>query len=374
VRRRLEIIRNVNIAVAARDPKRAIEAIRKLAVVDQIEEIDEMTLRGVARDEIEVLLHLCKPDEFGATVLRTTGSKEFVDAFGKLGKAKTEHDLFERAGIPFIDPELREDGSLLAKKKRVTLIQPADLRGTFHIHTTFSDGRNSVLEMLTAARDRGWEYAGISDHSKNAFYARGLTEEDLKRQHAEIGAREKAVAPMRVFRGTEADILNDGAIDYGHKTLAKFDFVVASVHSRFGMGKDEMTERLLRALDDPFVTFLGHLTGRLLLERPGYTFDYDSIFDRAAERGVIIEINGSPRRAELDWRLIRRAVDRGVVLSIHPDAHAISELARVITGTWVARKGGLTAKQIFNTRPVDKVADYLAARRKKALQKTKGAA
>ena len=381
VRRRLEIIRNVNIAVAAHDPKRAIAAIRKRAVIDQIEEVDETTLRGVAREDLEVLLHICKPDEFGATVLRTTGSKEFVEAFiGAAGtsrpkpaggrkpaaasKAKTEHEVFEHAGIAFIDPELREDGSALERKKRVKLIHPTDLRGTFHIHTTFSDGRNSVLEMLSAARDRGWEYAGLSDHSKNAFYARGLTEEDLKRQHAEIRAHEEAVAPMRVFRGTEADILNDGSIDYGPKTLAKFDFVIASVHSRFGMNKDEMTTRLLRALDDPFVTFLGHLTGRLLLSRAGYTFEFDRIFDRAAERGVIIEINGSPRRAEIDWRLIQRAVDRGVVLSIHPDAHAIGELSRVVNGTWVARKGGLSAKQIFNTRGVEEVAEYLAERRK----------
>ncbi|HEX7193218.1 MAG TPA: PHP domain-containing protein [Thermoanaerobaculia bacterium] len=367
VRRRLEVIQNVNIAIAAKDPKRAIAAIRKRGVIDRIEEIDELTLRGVARDEIEVLLHLSKPDDFGATVLRTTGSNEFVEAFGKVPKGKTEHDVFERAAIPFVDPELREDASALAKKKRVKLIEPADLRGTFHIHTTFSDGRNSVLEMLTAARDRGWDYAGLSDHSKSAFYAHGLTEEDLKRQHAEIRVHEKAVAPMRVFRGTEADILNDGAIDYGHETLPMFDFVVASVHSRFGMEKDEMTERLLRALDDPFVTFLGHLTGRLLLSRQGYTFDFDQIFDRAAERGVIIEINGNPRRAELDWRQIRRAVDRGVVLSIHPDAHSTRELTHVISGTWVARKGGLSAKQIFNPRPVDEVADYLAERRKRAL-------
>jgi DNA polymerase (family 10) len=370
VRRRLEVVRNVNIAIAARDPKKAITAIKQRALIDRIEAVDEETLRGVARDEMEVLLHVCKPDDFGATVLRTTGSRDFVEAFEakhKLGKAKTEHEFFERAGIPFVDPELREDASLLAKKKRVTLIQPTDLRGAFHIHTTFSDGRNSVLEMLSAARDRGWEYAGLSDHSKNAFYARGLTEEDLKRQHAEIRAQEKEVAPMRVFRGTEADILNDGAIDYDAKTLAKFDFVVASVHSRFGMDQDEMTTRLLRALDNPFVTFLGHLTGRLLLSRAGYTFDFDKILDRAADRGVMIEINGSPRRLELDWRQIKRAVDRGIVLSIHPDAHSIRELGYVVSGTWVARKGGLSAKQIFNARPVDEVAEYLAARRKRAM-------
>jgi len=178
---------------------------------------------------------------------------------------------------------------------------------------------------------------------------------------------------MHVFRGTEADILNDGAIDYGAKVLAKFDFVVASIHSRFGMEKSEMTARILRALDDPFVTFLGHATGRKLLTREGYTFEFDRIFDRCAERGVMIEINGNPNRLELDWRHIRRALDRGVVFSIHPDAHSVREMSHVISGTWVARKAGLSAKQIFNARPLEEVAEWLAMRRKHAA-KTNGAA
>jgi DNA polymerase (family X) len=386
IRRRLEVASNVEIAVSTSDAKRAIEAVRKRALLDRIEAIDEQTVRGVARDEVEVTLHFAEPRDFGTAVLMTTGSVDFVEAFstkiasngfefrgkslrhhGKRTATATEHDVFERTGIPYLDPERREDGEELKRKKRTRLVQPADLRGTFHIHTTYSDGRNSILEMLSAARERGYEYAGISDHSQNAFYARGLTEADLRRQQTEIGLHETAVAPMRVFRGTEADILNDGAIDYGPEILQKFDFVVASVHSRFGMEKDEMTARLLRALDDPFVTFLGHLTGRLLLARDGYTFDLDRIFDRAAERGVIIEINGSPRRLELDWRLIRRALDRGVTFSIHPDAHSVRELQYVINGTWVARKGGLPPEQIFNTRPPDDVAAALANRRKRAL-------
>src|SRR5205807_6165404 len=179
---------------------------------------------------------------------------------------------------------------------------------------------------------------------------------------AEIDKARAEVAPLRVFRGTEADILNDGSIDYGAKILSKFDFVIASIHSRFGMSKDEMTERILRALDNPFVTFLGHLTGRLLLARDGYTMEFDRVFEKAGQRGVMIEINGNPRRLDIDWRLVGRALDRGVRFSIHPDAHSTHEYSALISGTWAARKAGLSPSEIFNTKPLDEVEEYLNAR------------
>lgn len=386
VRRRLEVLDTVEVAVSTREPERVVDAIRSRALLDRVELLDASTMAGVAREETPVVVHLAGPSDFGAAVLVTTGSAPFVEALaekaagagfelrdksvyrrGKHVGAGNERDLFARLEVPWVDPEIREGAEVLRTARRPRLVEPADLRGTFHIHSTYSDGRNTILEMLSAARERGFDYAGISDHSQNAFYARGLTEQDLARQHAEIEGHRAAVAPMRVFRGTEADILNDGSIDYGPRILATFDFVIASVHSRFGMSPDEMTERLLRALDDPFVTFLGHLTGRLLLSREGYSFDFDKIFDRAAARGVMIEINGNPNRAELDWRLIRKATDRGVTLSIHPDAHSVRELSHVVSGTWVARKGGLSAKQVFNCRPVDEVAEFLAKRRAKAI-------
>jgi DNA polymerase (family 10) len=362
VRRRLEVIRNVNIVVATRAPERVVAMLPR--IVENVEALDETTVKGVANSEIDVLFHFAKPAEFGAVLFETTGSKEFVDAFPHPLKGKTERDVFENAGVAWVEPERRETADDLKRKRRKKLVDIGDLRGTFHVHTTFSDGRNTVFEMLDAARQRGFEYVGLSDHSKAAYYAGGLNEARLAEQQAEIEAQRPRVAPLRVFRGTEADILPDGSIDYSDSgALAQFDFVIASVHSRFNMDKDEMTERILRALDNPHVTFLGHLTGRLLLSRDGYTMEFDKVFERAGERGVMIEINGNPHRLDLDWRLIQRALDRGVTFSINPDAHSTREYNALVSGTWVARKGGLTPKEIFNTRDAEEVAEHFAGRR-----------
>jgi DNA polymerase (family 10) len=364
VRRRLEIIRNVNIVIATRQPTRVMRALSK--IIDRFEAIDQTTAKGVGRNEMDVFLHLARPENFGSTMLRTTGSTEFVAAFleraGEHAAAK-EEEIFRRAQIPFVTPERRENTDDLRLKKRRSLVELSDLRGTFHVHTTYSDGRNTVREMLSAARQRDFQYVGISDHSKTAYYAGGLTVERLREQQAEIDERKREVKPLRVFKGTEVDILTDGAIDYDDETLATFDFAIASIHSKFAMPKDEMTERILRALDNPFVTFLGHLTGRLLLSRDGYTMDFDRVFEKAAKVGVMIEINGNPRRLDIDWRLVGRALDRGVRFSIHPDAHSIHEYAALISGTWAARKAGLSPKEIFNTKSVDEVEEYLKKRK-----------
>ena len=365
VRRRLEVVRNVNIAVATRDIAAVSRELDRY--LDAWQQLDDTTWKGTARNEIDVLVHFSEQKDFGLNVLRTTGTAEFVNAFvGKAARvtsAKTEALLFEKAGIMFVEPERRETADDLRRKRRLALVEPDHLRGTFHVHTTFSDGRNTVREMLAASKERGFEYVGISDHSKAAYYAGGLTEAGIKEQQAEIARHEDDMSPMRVFRGSEVDILPDGTLDYDKKTRARFDFTVASIHSQFKMPIDQMTERILRAMDDPDMTFLGHLTGRKLLIRDGYSVDFDRIFDRAAERGVIIEINGNPYRLDLDWRHIGRAVDRGVVFSIHPDAHSIAELSHVISGTWVARKAGLTAKHIFNTRSADEVAEHFGSRK-----------
>jgi DNA polymerase (family 10) len=382
IRRRLEIVQNVNIVISTRSREKVLAAMERRAIVEKLESLDEHTAKGTTRGDITVLFHFATPDDFGAALLRATGSTEFIDAFntraakngcelredglhhnGRHVKTPREEDVFAKAGLTFVEPERREDGSDLALKKPRKLVEANQLRGTFHVHTTFSDGRNSVLEMLSAARERDFDYLGLSDHSPTASYAGGLSVDRLKEQHAEIDAHREAVAPMRVFRGTEADILADGSIDYDNRTLAKLDFVIASVHSRFNMPKDEMTERILNALDNPYVTFLGHLTGRLLLSREGYTMDYERVFEKAGERGVMIEINGNPNRLDLDWRHVKRALALGVRFSINPDAHAIREYEALITGTWVARKGGLPPKEIFNTQPVEAIEAHFAARK-----------
>ncbi len=385
VRRRIEIIEDVQIVVATKAPAKVIAAIHADGIVGDAETLEARIVRGRVRNEIDVVIHVAHPHDFGATLLVATGSAEFLEAWsarasrngcelregslfkrGKHVNTPTEEEVFERAGVVWVDPERRESGDDLKLRKPRALIELAALRGTFHVHTTYSDGRNTLAEMLSVARERGFDYLGISDHSKTASYAGGLSEESLKLQAAELESLRPRVAPMRVFRGSEADILPDGSIDYGPKTLRQFDFVVASVHSRFSMPKDEMTDRLLRALDDPCVTFLGHMTGRRLLAREGYTFDYDRIFERAAERGVMIEINGNPNRLDIDWRVIRRALDCGVRFSIHPDAHSTREYGALLTGTWVARKAGLSAKEIFNTRSLEEVEAYLLERRRRA--------
>jgi DNA polymerase (family 10) len=379
VRRRLEVVRNVNFAIATRDSEAVRIALSKL--VDKFELVDETTFRGFARNEIDVMFHLSPPDRFGANVLRTTGSALFTAALEeKAGRpldaleGPSEREIFERIEIPYVEPERRDTAEELARRRRPRLVETSDLRGTFHVHTTYSDGRNTVLQMLQSARERGFDYVGISDHSKTAYYAGGLSEERLEEQQAEIARVEPEVAPLRVFRGTEADILVDGSIDYGPKTLDRFDFVVASVHSRFNMPEDEMTERILKALDDPHVTFLGHLTGRLLLARDGYAVDYDRIFEKAAEREVMIEINGNPRRLDVDWRHLPRALELGCMFAINTDAHSIAEMSHIISGTWAARKAGLTPRSIFNARPVEEVAEFLGKRRQAAAARKKATA
>ncbi len=392
VRRRLEIVHNVNLAISSVDPDAVVAEITRASLLDQLQIIRPGTIRGRARNEMDVLLHMASPDDFGVTILTSTGSQAFVDAAGakaakegidtgtpwtKGGKAlslPSEESVFEALGATFVEPELRERALPLARRKRTALVSADELQGTFHVHTTFSDGRASVYEMLDAARQRDFSYIGISDHSKTAAYAGGLTVERVAEQQAEIDRHAPAFAPMRVFKGTEADILADGSIDYDSGTLAKFDFVIASVHSRFNMPKDEMTERIVQALQNPFVTFLGHLTGRLLLSRDGYSVDFEKIFDAAAENGVMIEINGNPHRLDLDWRHIRDALSRGVRFSIHPDAHSTDSLSHVVSGTWVARKAGLRARDIFNTAPVEEITAYLEQRRRSAMDRTRTAA
>ncbi len=388
IRRRIEVVDRIEILVVTGSIARVAKAITALDVPEALRAEGKDRLVGTGRSDIPVEVRLVGTAAVSTTLFFSTGSEDFVEAARRRAEKKglrlevsgirdesgrdqpvtTEREIFRLIGRPFVEPELREDDGWLSKRPP-KILSRADLQGTFHVHSTWSDGKNTLAEMVAAAEAEGFQFVGLSDHSKTASYAGGLTEARVDQQHAEIESLTPRMQGIRMFRGTECDILPDGTMDYDARTLAKFDFVIASVHSRFRMSQEEMTERMVRALRNPFVTFLGHLTGRLLLRRKGYAIDFDRIFDVAAEEGVIIEINANPRRAELDWRLIRRAVDRGVTFSINPDAHSVAELARMESGVWVARKGGLPRDRVFNTRPVDEVAELLRERRSRALGK-----
>ena len=282
-------------------------------------------------------------------------------------EAATEKELFAALGLHFIPPELREGlGEIEAAEQGELprLVELGDLRGAFHNHTTASDGRNTLAEMTAAAEALGWEYLGIADHSKSSFQANGLSEERLLNQVEEIRALNAAKRfKTHVFTGTECDILTDGRLDFEDAVLAKLDYVVVSIHNVFTQDEATMTARIIRAIEHPRTTMLGHLTGRLLLRREGYRVDTAKVIDAAIANQVIIELNASPWRLDMDWRLWRKAAERGLLSSINPDAHETGGLAQVRAGVNAARKGWLTREAVFNTQPLKAVQAWLAARR-----------
>ncbi len=280
---------------------------------------------------------------------------------------RSEAELFGFLGLEAIPPELREglDEIEAAEAGELPrLLEESDLRGAFHNHTTASDGKHALKEMAQAAEDLGWDYIGIADHSKASFQANGLNEDRLARQLEEIREfNASGKSKVHVFAGVECDILPDGRMDLDDSILTELDYVVASVHSSFGKTEEEMTRRIIRAIEHPSVTMIGHLTGRLLLAREGYRVDYAKIIDAAAANNVILELNGHPRRLDMDWRYWKRAAARGVMTSINPDAHSVEGLRFVRTGVLVARKGWLTKDSVLNTRSAEEISRIFETKR-----------
>lgn len=279
----------------------------------------------------------------------------------KIVPCKTEADIYNAVGLEYVEPELREDlGEIEAAQhgKLPKLVTYSDIRGTFHCHTNYSDGHNTLAEMAAGAQKLGWEYLGIADHSKVAAYANGLTEDRVKKQHKEIDALNAKFKNFRLFKGSEVDILTNGDMDFNDKTLALFDYVVASVHSNFKLSETDMTKRILKAIKNKYVTILGHLTGRLLLERDGYPLNQIDIINAAADYGKVIEINAHPMRLDLDWRMVKYAISKGVTISINPDSHVVTGLTDVMYGVGIARKGWCRKNDVLNTRTTKQVSDY----------------
>lgn len=317
------------------------------------------------------------PESFGRALWAATGSDAhvaaFVDRYGMPGEAAEEGVVFSAAGLAFISPALREgDGEIeaAAEGRLPRLVTVADLRGSLHNHSTWSDGAHSVREMAEAARARGLEYFGLCDHSRSLQVANGLSVERLLAQIAEVRALNAEYAaggvPFRVFAGTECDVLADGQMDFPDEVLARLDLVVASVHTRFDMTEAEATARVVRAVENPYVDILGHPTARLLLRREGYPLDHRAVLDACAATGTAVELNANPWRLDVDWRWLRYAAERGVLVSINPDAHHADELDNVAWGVRVAQKGWLTPEGTLNALPADALAGWLAARRRRA--------
>lgn len=376
LRRKMEVVPEVLIVAGAEDVDAAVEAISKIYA---FEHRDGERLEGKLPDGLPLLIHIVPLEEYGTTLWRLTGSPAHIKAY-QTGhtlpdEARSEADVYQSVGLAFIEPELREgDGELEAAESGAlpALITEEDLKGTLHNHSTYSDGAHSIRQMVDAARSMGYSYFGVCDHSRSLTIAKGLDVDRLHAQQEEIDVlngelKSGGGAPFRIFKGTESDILEDGSLDYPADVLTSFDFVVASVHQGFNMTREQATRRIIRAVESPFTTILGHPSGRLLLRREGYPIDHERIIDACAENDVVIEINANPRRLDLDWRWVHRALDRGVMFSINPDAHSIAELYYAQWGVAVARKGWLTAERCLNAKSLEDFTTWIGERKRRRI-------
>lgn len=373
MRRKMEVIEDLELVVAATDPQIVIEFLRSnnFALLNQSES------GAIFKKEngLSLKIGFCKKEEFAFILFESTAEqKHLQDIYEKAGLSRemiknssTEEDIFKKLNLPYYVPEIREgiyDTITLNKADQEKLVTEDDLKGILHLHTTYSDGIHTLREMAEYAKEKGYEYIGVCDHSQTAVYANGLKPERIFQQHAEIEKLNNELAPFKIFKGIESDILNDGQLDYHEGVLKTFDFVVASVHSNLKMDKAKATARVIKAIENPYTTILGHPTGRLLLSRNGYELDWEKVFDAAVSNKVVIELNSHPHRLDLDWRLIHRATEKGIMISINPDAHNRSGYHDMHYGVNVARKGLLRADMTFNARSAEEVWMWFKERNK----------
>ena len=325
-------------------------------------------------DGIQVHIQITDSSQFQQVVFRNSASEEFIAYWEKIAGSldstsyQTEQDIFEKAHIHYIPPAQRETIEVIEMAKKealVPVIQPNEIKGIIHSHSTWSDGLHTLEEMAMGAKQQGLEYLVISDHSRSAFYANGLHPDRILAQHAAIEKLNQQLAPFTIFKSIESDILNDGSLDYPEEVLNSFDLIIASVHSNLKMPKEKAMTRLLKAIENPFTTILGHLTGRLLLSRAGYPIDHEMIIDACIQHQVAIEINAHPRRLDLDWRWIHSAMAKGALLSINPDAHSIEGFADIRYGVLVAQKGGLTLANNLSSFSLQQFQQFIGLQKQK---------
>ncbi|HWB60236.1 MAG TPA: DNA polymerase/3'-5' exonuclease PolX [Chthoniobacteraceae bacterium] len=393
-RRRKEVVHDLDFIVSTREPEAVSEFFVTHPLVESVQAKGPTKSSVRLKSGVQADIRVVTNEQYPFAIIYFTGSKEHnivlrgralqrgwtlneyriapAETKSKkepepIPKVRDETEFYQAFGLDFIPPELREDkGEFAAAEAHALpdLIELENLRGTFHNHTTASDGRSSLEEMAEAAQELGLQYLGIADHSKSSFQAHGLSAKQLDEQVAQIKKLNESYEGFRLFTGTECDILKDGSLDFPDEVLAQLDYVVASVHAVFNLSEAEMTKRIIRAMSNPYVTFLGHLTGRLLLKRDGYPVNHAAVIDAAAETGTIIELNANPMRLDMDWRWWQLAKEKGVKCAINPDAHDTEGLQHLWFGVAAARKGWLTRKDVVNCLPLGEIEPVLAAKRK----------
>jgi len=332
------------------------------------QENDNGILKFMLNESIHIEIHACDENTFVETLFFTTNSADFNEAFQSHFEEvvfegnENEEAIFEQAEIEFIEPCLRENEQsiLLAKENNLPiLIQPKDVKGVVHNHSKWSDGKNTIEEMALACIQKGYEYLVMSDHSVSSFYANGLSIERIEKQQVEIDSLNKKLAPFKIFKSIECDILNDGRLDYEEAVLATFDLVICSVHQNLKMTEEKAMQRILTAIENPYCHILGHPTGRLLLSRKGYPIDHIKIIEACIKNNVVIEINANPRRLDMDWRIIEQAIEMGAMLSINPDAHSLDGIDDIRFGVFASQKGMLTKQHNLSSLSLPEFEDYL---------------
>jgi DNA polymerase (family 10) len=371
-RRQLEVISKLEWITTV--PKEQLKAFVLTEDAEVLEEADDVvSIR--AGGYIDLHFYFSPEQEFAKHLFERSSSEEFLCGWKEKFPATmctTEEEFFTKAGIPFIPAYLREKAGIIEKINSHTvedIIQPGTIKGLIHSHSNWSDGSYTIEQMAEELIRQGFEYLVISDHSKAAAYANGLSEEKIKAQHQYIDSLNQKFAPFKIFKSIECDILGDGSLDYDNETLASFDLVITSIHSNLDMDEEKAMARLLKAISHPYATILGHMTGRLLLRRKGYPIDHKAVIDACAANQVVIEINASPSRLDMDWRWINYALEQNVLLSVNPDAHALEEFGYIKYGTLVAQKGGLPASKNLSSFSRQEFETFLQEVRTKKGQK-----
>jgi DNA polymerase (family 10) len=384
-RRGKEVVHDLDFLCASRQPQAVIDAFVALPVFVHTLAHGGTKASVRTKDGLQCDLRVVSGAEYPFALTYFTGSKEHnvalrqrclergwsLNEYAITGESPPEdiheeRDLYRALGLEYIEPELRENHGEIEAAEANTLprlVEAPNLRGTFHNHTTASDGNATLAEMAAAAQELGLQYLGIADHSKSSFQANGLSEQRLRQQLEDIRALNETFQGFRLFAGSEVDILKDGSLDFDNDLLAELDYVVASVHNVMNLPEAEMTRRIIKAIENPYVTMLGHVTGRLLCQRPAYAVNIPAIIDACAANGTIIELNASPWRLDMDWRWWKLAREKGVLCSINPDAHSTRGLQDLYFGIRSARKGWLTRDDVINTRPLGEIEAILTRKR-----------